>query len=37
MSFTVTKPDVSEFFQGDHIYTIPRYQRNYVWDTKNWD
>ena len=37
MSFTVTKPDVNEFFNGNHIYSIPRYQRNYVWDIKNWD
>lgn len=37
MSFTVTKPDVGEFFNGNQVYSIPRYQRNYVWDIKNWD
>ena len=32
MAFDVMDIDLSQLFKNDDTYTIPRYQRNYVWN-----
>lgn len=36
MAFDVIDIELSQLFKNDDTYTIPRYQRNYVWDKTNW-
>lgn len=36
MAFDVMDIDLSQLFKNDDTYTIPRYQRNYVWNRTNW-
>ena len=36
MAFDVIDIDLSQLFKNDDTYTIPRYQRNYVWNRTNW-
>lgn len=36
MSFTTENRKISNVFQRSSIYTVPRYQRNYVWNRTNW-
>lgn len=36
MSFKTENRKVSDLFEGQKIYYVPRYQRNYVWDITNW-
>lgn len=32
MAFDVMDIDLTQLFKNDDTYTIPRYQRNYVWN-----
>lgn len=36
MAFTTENRKVKDIFQRAAIYTVPRYQRNYVWKEVNW-
>lgn len=36
MAFDVMDIDLTQLFKNDDTYTIPRYQRNYVWNRTNW-
>lgn len=36
MAFDVIDIELSQLFKNDDTYTIPRYQRNYVWNRTNW-
>ena len=36
MAFDVMDIDLTQLFKNDDTYTIPRYQRNYVWNHTNW-
>lgn len=36
MAFDVMDINLSQLFKNDDTYTIPRYQRNYVWNRTNW-
>ncbi len=36
MSFRATEEQIKKVFNGDNKYSIPRNQRNYVWDESNW-
>ena len=37
MSTSEAKKTVNSLFSSFEIYKIPRYQRNYVWDKRNWE
>lgn len=37
MAFDVMDINLSQLFKNDDTYTIPRYQRNYVWNRTNWN
>jgi len=36
MAFKTENRKISNIFEGQKIYTVPRYQRNYIWDKNNW-
>lgn len=36
MSFDSEDREISDIFEGQKIYYVPRYQRNYVWTKTNW-
>lgn len=36
MAFETENRKISNIFEGQKIYTVPRYQRNYIWDENNW-
>ncbi|MGL5613848.1 DUF262 domain-containing protein [Cetobacterium sp.] len=36
MAFRTENRKISNIFEGQKIYTVPRYQRNYIWDKNNW-
>jgi len=36
MAFKTEQRKISEILSGDRQYTIPRYQRKYVWEEKQW-
>lgn len=36
MAFNAEQRKISEILSGDRQYTIPRYQRKYVWEEKQW-
>ncbi len=36
MAFDVLDRNISELFKNDDTFSIPRYQRNYVWKELNW-
>ena len=37
MSYQAEEMDLRTFFHQNYQYTIPRYQRNYVWTEKEWE
>lgn len=37
MAFKTENRKISNIFEGQKIYTVPRYQRNYIWDKVNWN
>ena len=36
MAFNAEQRKISTILSGDWQYTIPRYQRKYVWEEKQW-
>lgn len=36
MAFNAEQRKISEILSGDRKYTVPRYQRKYVWEEKQW-
>lgn len=37
MAFKTENRKISNIFEGQKIYSVPRYQRNYIWDKVNWN
>lgn len=37
MAFTTENRSIQEIFQNRTIFRVPRYQRDYVWNAKNWE
>lgn len=36
MSFKTENRKISNIFESQRIYSVPRYQRGYVWENINW-
>lgn len=36
MSFKTENRKISNIYEGQKVYCVPRYQRNYVWNKTNW-